>query len=309
MRGVEAHNRTNRGKYWFINIFRIASQLNVSMQYFYPDWPERLAAIYYDWKNDAPGNETLRKMILEPEEITRCIVDDIRNNNWFSRKPVYTEIVKDIKQIFEKREKPVGVGSVRISTAELEQNLEKYVKRTCDVLETEVKDNESLELETTVIQYLCGPHTNSLLKEWAIHISQRSKIEKQLRMLLGYMDQLLVYTYNRFLYMTFYIGLSRRRNIINAILNEKTVKSIEGGEYSRRGDMYSSKSKIYGNIQLDWDICMETPNLFDAGKVIDGILFQYMCRIARAKWVSLRRVYRLYKIKREIAVLREDSTS
>ena len=200
----------------------------------------------------------------------------------------------------------MGTGAVKISTAELEQNIEEYVKQTCAILEKEITDSAALELETAVIQYLCGPHTNGLIKAWVIHIPRRNRIEKQLRILLGYMDQLLAYSYNKFLYMTFYIGLSRRRHIINTILNKKIVKGADGKKYSNLGDLYSSRTKCYGNIQLEWNICMETPNLFDAGKVIEGILFQYVCRLARGKWVNPCRAYQLYKIKREIAALRED---
>ena len=303
---IKAYSNTDKEKYWFINMFRIASQLNVSMKYFYPDWPKRLAVIYSDWKNDAPDSGTLCKMILEPKEITRCVVDDIRNNNWYSREPVYIEIVKDITQIFQKREKPVGTGSVKISFAELERATEKYVEQACAILETEATSSDALELETAVVQYLCGPYTNNLLKQWLLHIHHRNRIEKQLQVLLRYMDQLLSFSYNKFLYMTFYIGLSRRRHIINAILNKKTTKGSDGRKYTDSGELYSSRTKCYGNIQLEWNICMETPNLFDAGKIIEGILLQYACRIAKVKWVNPCRAYGLYKIKREIIALRED---
>lgn len=304
--GVKSYSDDDKEKYWFINMFRIASQLNVSMKYFYPDWPERLAKIYLAWKNDAPNSETLCKMVLEPKDITRCIVDDIRNNNWYSKEPVYMEIVKDIKQIFQKRAKPVGTGSVKISSADLEQAPEMYVEQTCAVLEREDTDSDALELETTVVQYLCGPHTNDLIKEWILHIRRRNRIEDQLQILLRYMDRLLSFSYNKFLYMTFYIGLNRRRHIIHAILNKKAIKGPDGRKYTDSGELYSSRTKCYGNIQLEWNICMETPNLFDAGKIIEGILFQYACRIAKLKWVNPCRAYRLYRIKREIIALRRD---
>ena len=303
---IGAYSTEDIEKYRFVNMFRIASQLNISLKWFYSDWADRLALIYNDWKDDAPDNATLNQMVLCPKEITRCIVDDIRNNNWYSQNQIYAQIRSDILQIFEKREKRTETRDIYLSQFESGVSLQEYINQTCKILSQEDDDHESIALEIAIVHYLCGPHTKRLFRDWIIKIPQRHKIEIQLRELLGYIDQLLQYPYNHFLYMTFYIGLNRRKHIMNAILDKGTKKKKAGLLYSNLGDIYSSKTKIYGDIQTEWNICMETPNLFDAGKIIQGIKEQYICKIARGKLVNPLSLYKLYKIQKKIVEIRKD---
>lgn len=296
---------TDREKYWFINMFRIASQLNINMKYFYPDWAERLAIIYNDWKKDSPDQAALKKMILEPSDIARCIVHDIRTNNWYSKNTTYREIQQDILQIFRMRKSPVISTDFKLSEEELEHNLQKYVTQTCKILETDASDDKSIQIETAVIQYLCGPHTKQLYRKWLFDIVHRRETKKQLYVLLDYMNQLLEHSYNHFRYMTFYIGLNRRRHILNMILDEKPIIKMDGTGHSRFGDTYSPKMKCYGDIQAEWDICMEIPNLFDAEKVIQGVSEQYIFQACRGKGIHLWKMFCLYCIRRKIIRLRK----
>lgn len=303
---IKAYSTEGIEKYRFVNMFRIASQLNISLKWFYLDWADRLALVYNDWKDDAPDNATLNQMVLCPEEITRCVVDDIRNNNWYSQNPAYAQIRSDILHIFEKREKRIETRDSYLAQFESGVSLQEYVDQTCKILDQEDDDLESIALEIAIVQYLCGPHTKRLFRDWIIKIPRRHNIEPQLRELLGYIDQLLQYPYNHFLYMTFYIGLNRRKHIINAILDKGIKKKKDSLTCSNFGDIYSSKTKIYGDIQSEWDICMETPNFFDAGKIIQGIKEQYICKTAKGKLANPLSLYRLFKIQRKIMELRKD---
>ena len=293
------------GKYQFINMFRIASQLNVSIKYFYPDWADRLAIIYNEWKTDAPEQETLKKMILGPVDIARCIVDDIRNNNWYSKNTTYAKIRQDILQIFKMRQGANIRTNLKLSDDELECDLQKYVTQTYKILETNADDDISIQIETAVIQYLCGPHTKRLYLKWILDIPHRHETQKQLHVLLDYMNQLLEHTYNHFHYMTFYIALNRRRHILNTILNEKPIINAEGTGSGIPGDLYLPEMKCYGDIQAEWDICMEIPNLFDAEKVIQGVLEQYVFRACKGKGLPLRKIFRLCRIKKKISKIRK----
>lgn len=294
-----------REKYQFINMFRLASQLNIGMRRFYPDWPGRLAAIYGDWKDDAPNSETLYRMVLEPEDITRCIVDDIKNNNCYSREPVYTGINKDILQIFKERKKTFYAEELNPLENVPEELLRDYVNRTCRILDTEDNSGTAISVQTATVLYLCGYNTHKLCREWIFKPFHRKRIEGQLRVLLGYIDQLLQYPYNHFLYMTFYLSLNRRKHIINAILGRQNRHSHDKTDYDRQDDEYNVQTGCYGNIQAEWNICMETPNFYDAGKIVRGMLFQYICMLARGKMFHPLRVWRLYKIERNIVRLRK----
>lgn len=303
---IKEYSTEDIEKYRFVNMFRIASQLNISLKWFYLDWADRLTLIYNDWKDDAPDNATLNQMVLCPKEITRCIVDDIRNNNWYSQNPIYAQIRSDILQIFEEREKHTETRDLYLSQFESGVPLQEYINQTCKILSQEDDNPESIALEIAIVHYLCGPHTKRLFRDWIIKIPHRHKIETQLRELLAYIDQLLQYPYNHFLYMTFYIGLNRRKHIINAILDKGPKKKKAGLIYSSFDDIYSSKTKIYGDIQTEWDICMETPNLFDAGKIIQGIIEQYICKMARGKPANPLSLYKLFKIQHKIIDIRKD---
>lgn len=79
-----------------------------------------------------------------------------------------------------------------------------------------------------------------------------------------------------------------------------------GARHRSSGDVYYENTGIYGDVQAEWDICMETPNLYDAGKILRGIQYQYICKLTKWKVVNLRNFWQLYRIEREIIRLRND---
>lgn len=290
----------NREKYWFINMFRIASQLNINMKWFYTDWAERLAVICNDWKEDAGGRRTLLKMILDPIDINRCIVDDISYNNWHSTNPLYLMIAQEFSEIYSQRGSENAVQYFDPSGPVRDEVIRKYVKEACGILEREEEKNrESVAVESCVVHYLCGRNTNRLFKIWLLKPWKRRETEKQLQVILEYIDSLLEYPCNSFFYMTYYLTLMRKKHLINAILNR-------GGGHRPPGDVYYGKTRIYGNVQAEWDICMEIPNLYDAGKTLRGIQHQYICMMAKGRLVSPWNLWQLYRIEREILILRND---
>lgn len=61
--------------FYFLNMFRLTSQLNINPVNFYTDWNQRIKNIYEEWKND---KNMLSQMFDPKYEITDCIIDDIR---------------------------------------------------------------------------------------------------------------------------------------------------------------------------------------------------------------------------------------
>lgn len=283
--------------YWFLNTFRIASQLNINPRWFYPDWAERLEKIYTDWKEDA--QDTLRRMVLGPEDITRCVVDDIRQNNWGSQNRTYLKIVRDIRAIFAERN-----GAVLHLPEVNRDTLSEQVNEVCRVLEDEDASSPAAALECAVIQYICGPKISVLFKKWMLNPLGRRAIERDLLEVLGYIDCLLQYPYNHFSYMTFYLTLCRRRHLFSTMLQGKRA----GLHTQSPGpvDTYNPRTKCYGDLQSEWNICMEVPDLFDARKIIKGLLLQYLCRLARLRLFNPLRVLRLIRIRRDIIALLKD---
>lgn len=283
--------------YWFLNTFRIASQLNINPKWFYPDWAERLEKIYTDWKEDA--RDTLRRMVLGPEDIARCVVDDIRQNNWGSQNRAYLKIARDIRTIFAERN-----GAILRLPEVNRDTLPGQVSEVCRILETEDASSPAAALECAVIQYICGPKISVLFKKWTLNPLRRRAIEQDLLEVRGYIDRLLQYPYNHFSYMTFYLTLCRRRHLFNTMLQGKYADpraSSTGPE-----DTYNPRTKCYGDLQSEWNICMEVPDLFDARKIIKGLLLQYLCRLARLKPFNPLRVLRLLRIRRNIIALLKD---
>lgn len=301
---IAAYTQANCEKYRFINLFRIASQLNISLEYFYEDWVERLMEIYNDWKEDAPDQAVLKEMIWKPKDIARCIVDDIRNNNWYSRNKVYRAIRREILPMFEVRRTSAMNGVRQVSAADLERNLQEYVSQTCRILDEEVDDDDSLQIETATVLYLCGSRMKKLYVRWIFGVHRR-ETEKELTVLLDCLNRLAAYPYHHFRYMTFYIALNRGRHVLNAILDKEPVIEADGKGRSGFGDIYSSETKCYGDIQSEWNICMEIPDLFDAGKVVQGLLEQYFFLFFRGRGLHLRKMCRLLHIRREIIRLRK----
>lgn len=96
--------------------------------------------------------------------------------------------------------------------------------------------------------YLCGWQT-----KLPIFLYQKSHgmIKGRMLFLKQCIEELLEYPFTRFRYRTHYLSLCRQLTYINAAMH---------------------KSGYEGDIQKEWDICMQTPNLFDAGQVLNARL-------------------------------------
>lgn len=280
--------------FYFLNMFRLTSQLNINPVNFYPDWGERIKTIYNDWKNDS---NVLQRMFSTTGQINECIVDDIRFNNWGSKNDDYLSVVADIRYYIDKwdvrhRTALSDHMSWRKRGAEKKQ-IDEFVDRTCEILKQgayTMLSPEEQDIERDTVHYLCGWQTKKIYVLWAIPIV-RYVVYLQLRYLKGKIEQLLQYPFNYFMYRTYYLSLCRQLGAIRAMLGEN-----------------AEDNGFYGNIQQEWDICMETPNLFDARMTIRARLRQFWIMVFKLKLGNVGKYKALKAIYRELDRMREDST-
>ena len=241
--------------------------ININPGNFYPGWGKRIADIYDVWKNDAP--DTVERLFKNSIRINDSIVEDIRFNNWGSMDYDYLRVSKEIqKEYYRMNNKPdKRVGTISTLLARLEsikylivpyskRELLSKVKDTCDILENGAQDSHDESIQRRTMMYLYGVH----VKKWfklcdlfpktrLIHILCGWRLKK----LLPLYDATLCFHFSRFMYRTHYLFPSRFRNLIHALVGD-----IEPDR----------KTGFYGDIQHEWDICMETPDFFDARETI-----------------------------------------
>lgn len=63
---------------------------------------------------------------------------------------------------------------------------------------------------------------------------------------------------------------------------------------------------FYGDIQHEWNICMETPNLFDARMVIRARMLQFWIMILKFKFEKIKSYKTLKAIYNELNSMRAD---
>lgn len=286
----------DREVFYFLNMFRIASQLNINLSNFYPDWGSRISSIYHDWKNDAEDVETLYNMFRIRGQINDCIVDDIRFNNWESTNPEYCNVVTDIRPLIQQWNK----GHITVLTKHMswkrpgvsKEVLDSCVEATCKILErgaftSLTPEEENIERDT--VHYLCGWQMKKMYVLWAVPFVRYATYRK-LKYLLECIDRLLAFPFSSFMYRTYYLSLCRQKGAIQAMLGQKCA-DLNG---------------YYGDIQQEWDICMETPNLYDARLTIRARILQYWIMVCKLKVRNIRKYKDLKAIYRELDLMRED---
>ncbi len=289
---VATMDRDDIETFYFLNMFRLTSQLNINPSNFYPDWGERIKSIYNDWKKDT---DVLQQMFSTKGQINDCIVDDIRFNNWGSKDDTYLWVVNDIKPYINKWE----TGHKTALSNHMNWNkkgatqtqIDEFVNKTCGILEQgafTALTPEEQDIERDTIHYLCGWQMKKIYLAWAIPVV-RYTMYPYLRYLKEKIEQLVAYPFNYFMYRTYYLSLCRQLGAINAMLGEK-----------------AKDNGFYGDIQLEWNICMETPNLFDARQVIKSRILQFGIMVCKLKIRHIKKYRKLIAIYKEIDGMRRD---
>ena len=246
--------------YYFLNLFRLTSQLNINPGHFCKDWAIRIEEICKDWEDD--GTDTIDRMFSSMGQLNDSIVDDIRFNNWKSLNPKYMRIAKKMNKhthSWENRHKTDLSNHMgyfkRLAPDDM---LEKYVTETCRILENGITDAKDADIQRETMMYLYSRQIKKWRLIWLNVPMLRSYCNKQMKRLVPYYERLLNFSFNRFMYRTYYLYPMRFLNLMHAMM----------------GDIEPNEDGFYGDFQHEWDICMETPDLFDARRTIENRLQQ-----------------------------------
>lgn len=282
--------------YHFLNVFRFASQLNINPVNFDSAWGERIHTVYLDWKNDTKDAEVVCQMFRTRAQINESIVEDIRYNNWGSGNPAYLAVVEDIAPLISQwidthGTQLTGYLSWRRKRAP-EALLDSYIEKTCKILERGVftaRTPEEEDIERDTVHYLCGWQMKKLYAMWAIPIV-RYVVYPRLRHLLKGIDRILEFPFTSLRYRTYYLSLCRQRDAIRAMLGDRGVDA----------------NGYYGDMQKEWNICMETPDFYDARRTIRARMLQFWILACKGKLRSIRKFRELKMIYLELEKMRAD---
>jgi hypothetical protein len=287
---------TDKETYYFLNAFRLTSQLNINPANFYSDWGKRIYNIYLDWKEDTKESAVLYEMFQTRNQINESIVEDIRYNNWASSEPAYLMTVQDINPLTSQWIGPHETQLTKYLTWKRRRAsktlLNSYVEKTCAILDKgafTARTPEEEDIERDTVHYLCGWQMKKLYALWAVPII-RYAVYPELKYHLKCIEQILAHPFTSLRYRTYYLSLCRQRDAIRAML----------------GDKKTDVNGYYGDLQQEWNICMEIPDFYDARLVIRARMLQFWIMIFKGK---LRRVSKYKELKMiycELQKLRAD---
>lgn len=277
------NSQADKNTYYFINLFRFCSQLNINPGRLYPDWINRISDLFKMWVED--GADTLKNMSIIDGQKNDGIIDDIFSNNWQDDKLEATGMARKLKPYmdgWDKKHQTVMLKFNKIFKGlgcRLPQKIiRKNVDETIEILKHKKTDEASADISRGTVFYLCGWQTKG-----AIFLYQKTHglFKRRMLFLKQCIEDLLQFPFTRFRYRTHYLSLCRQLVYINAAL-------------------HNGKAGYEGDIQKEWDICMQTPNLFDAGQVLQA-------RIIEAQMYGLQDgVDELKAIRQRILNLRKE---
>lgn len=180
-------------------------------------------------------------------------------NNWHDNKLAATGIARKLKPYmngWDKKHQTVMLKFnkvfKKIGCWLPQKVIRKNVDMTIEILKHKKMDETSADISRGTVLYLCGWQTKG-----AIFLYQKTHglIKRRMLFLKQCIEDLLQYPFTRFRYRTHYLSLCRQLAYINATL-------------------HNGKAGYEGDIQKEWDICMQTPILFDAGQVLQARIIE-----------------------------------
>lgn len=269
--------------YHFMNMFRLCSQLNINPGRFYPDWVDRIKEVFDIWEED--GTNTLKHMTVISGQRNDGIIDDIYSNNWNDAELAVTDMADKLRPYIKEwddKHKTIMLKAnqaFRFIGIPLPKHIiQHYVDETEEILRYKRVNECDADISRGTVMYLCGNQTKIAV---LLYIVSRGLIKSRMLFLKDCIDRLLQYPFTRFRYRTHYLSLCRQAAYIDAALN-------------------NGRNGFEGNIQKEWDICMQTPILYEAGQVLN-------CRLIQAKLYGFSEgIKELEKIRERILDLRKE---
>ena len=245
--------------YQFLNLFRLCAQLNINPGNIEKHWAEIIADIFKRWESD--GKDTIDRMFLQGA-INDLVIEDIAYNNWKSKNKVYRDVAK---KAFSHRRESEARGKIKLKKYMGKylrmppfSLIDYYVDETCKILRKGISNAKEADVCRGTMMYFYSRNISRLFYLWEKIPVLRGWSEKKMKKLLPYYNRLLSFHFARFQYRTHYLYAYRFRNMIHAILR----------------DVEPDVMGLYGDIQLEWNICMESSDLFDARKTMENRLRQ-----------------------------------
>ena len=243
--------------YHFINMFRLCSQLNINPGRFYDDWIKRICDLFQIWLDD--GHDTLHRMSVVDDQKNDGIIDDIYNNNWNDNELKSSGLsvkLHPYMNAWELKHQTIMMKYNRVfrgfGCPLPKRVIQENVDKTIDILKNKKTDIDSTDISRGTVMYLCGWQTKAAIGCYRV---SNGLIKGRMLFIKKCIEDLLQFPFTRFRYRTHYLSLCRQLAYINLVLHK-------------------GKNGYEGNIQAEWDICMQTPNLFDAGQVINARLHE-----------------------------------
>jgi len=241
--------------YHFLNMFRLCSQLNINPGRFYPDWVDKIVELVDVWEKDG----SIERMTVVDGQKNDGIIDDIYSNNWHDERIKKTGIEKKLAPYIKKWNKKHKNLMMKVNRKMVAYGfwlpksiVKKYVDETDRILADHRTDEYSNDINRSTVMYLCGGQTKIAV---ALYRYSGGLLKKRMMFTKECIDRLIKHPFTRFVYRTHYLSLCRQSAYIDAALHK-------------------GKNGYEGDIQAEWNICMQTPNLYDAGQVLQARLIQ-----------------------------------
>ena len=253
--------------YHFMNVFRLAGQINISLRWFYSYWEEQIYSIYSDFENAGLVKTMLDSNVVPNETFLDCIY----SNNWG-----YKELLPLVDKIRKYKTEASVVDPNRI---------DEQIDIVADNLKKGAEDPESRKLEIDVIHYLCGPLDHEALIAWGkSFFAQHKKWTDYLAKHRARIKKLSGVQYNSNRYRTLYLAIKRHEHLLDIVTSNKTED----------------------NVQTEWQIAAEVPDLYDIRKQIESLMLQEVALLRNWRLPHLRRLIRLNGIRKQLQFIRQD---
>ncbi len=146
----------DKDTYYFLNTFRICSQLNISPGRLYPDWVERIVKLFAIWESDGP--HTIEHMTVLDGQRNDGIMDDIYSNNWHDKELMDSGLRSKIEPYMRAWEKMhnniMYIANKGYGFPLPRKTIRRYVEQTKQILAEKKTDEHSADISRATVMYL-----------------------------------------------------------------------------------------------------------------------------------------------------------
>lgn len=273
----------DRRSFYLTNLMRICDQLSIHPGYIEPNWAKMSSELLEEW-----GDDAIAHLASASGNLANSVIEGFLSD-WNNKE--YQETVRKLKEIIHTHYKDKTgplTPYLKMGTRIPDESIVRHsVQKTYSILKSDREYEEGIEIST--IHYLCGERPKEMIQKWIDDSSNRRKTEEYLLFHLSQVSFLLNLHYTRFKYRTFYLSLCRMENRIKALLYD---------------DGWNSETLCFGDLDNEWDICMQIPDLYDAARIIKNRLEQYDFRRIRGLPVNKLKESELLMILNKIEAMK-----